>query len=694
MRRRFALAAAGLSFVVLLALLIWQGSFRISYSPSNSSETTVLWSVSILIFLLTVLLAFLLFRAGVKVYIDRHRNKEGSRIRSKLLFGALVLTLAPALFYVLFSVYVLNRHLDYWFSKPAENALRKLDTLYAKEAQERVEAETDWISLLPQTQKAASGGSVDAAFFHDICERHGIRQLILTPRNAVPILLYQSFAKRTITLLHATADVKDGARKLGVLSVAAAMSGDPSVGEEVSAQEDTIQKFVGDQKNRQHFYQDTYFRLICLITLFVLFFASWSAQILARQIAVPISALLGAAHEISRGNLSYRVRVNAIDELATLVRAFNEMTNKLEGNARELEARRKFTEAILESIPTGVISITSDERIERVNRALAGIFPTETTASAKLLEHLFAGEDLAEIRYLLKRARRTGAAASQLDIQRPNAVLHLAVTVASLEEQRGFVLVLEDTSDLLRAQKSAAWQEVARRIAHEIKNPLTPILLSADRIARQTARVSLDPHVRAIMQECTNTIQQEVNTVKSLVDEFSQFSRFPRAQLVSVDLNEIVESALSVFAGRLENITVSVELARGIPNVVADREQMKRVIVNLIDNAAEAMIDSPVRRLFIRTAQSGPETVELAVIDTGTGISAADKEKLFLPYFSTKGRGTGLGLAIVSHIIKEHNGRVRVEDNIPTGVRFIVELNTPPAADGLTREESGVVSAT
>ena len=694
MRQRFAFAAAGLSFVVLLALLIWQGSFRISYSPSNSSETTVLWSVSILIFLLTVLLAFLLFRAGVKVYIDRHRNKEGSRIRSKLLFGALVLTLAPALFYVLFSVYVLNRHLDYWFSKPAEDALRKLDTLYAKEAQERVEAETDWISLLPQTHRAATAGSADAAFFRNICEQHGIRQLILTPKNSVPMLLYQSFAKRSAKLLYAKADVMDGGNKLGVLSVAAAMSGDPSVGEEVSIQEDTIQQFVGDQKHRQHFYQDTYFRLICLITLFVLFFASWSAQILARQIAVPISALLGAAHEISRGNLSYRVRVNAIDELATLVRAFNEMTNKLEGNARELEARRKFTEAILESIPTGVISVTSDERIERVNRALAGIFPTETTANAKLLEHLFTGEDLAEIRYLLKRARRMGTAASQLDIQRPNAVLHLAVTVASLEEQRGFVLVLEDTSDLLRAQKSAAWQEVARRIAHEIKNPLTPISLSADRIARQASKIPIDPHVRAIIQECTNTIQQEVNSVKSLADEFSQFSRFPRAQLVSVDLNEVVESAFSVFSGRLENITVSIDLARGLPNVVADREQMKRVIVNLIDNAAEAMIDSPVRRLFLRTAHTGPETVELAVIDTGAGISAADKEKLFLPYFSTKGRGTGLGLAIVSHIIKEHHGRVRVEDNIPTGARFIVELNTPPIADGLTREESGVVSTT
>ena len=217
---------------------------------------------------------------------------------------------------------------------------------------------------------------------------------------------------------------------------------------------------------------------------------------------------------------------------------------------------------------------------------------------------------------------------------------------------------------------------MARRIAHEIKNPLTPISLSADRIARQISRLSLEPNVRAILQECTGTIQQEVGTVKSLVDEFSQFSRFPSAQLVAADLNKIVESAIAVFAGRLDGVALSVELDRAVSPVWADPEQIKRVVVNLIDNAAEAMMESPVRRLFVRTSQSGPETVELAVIDTGCGISADDKERLFLPYFSTKGRGTGLGLAIVSHIVTDHHGRVRVEDNHPSGVRFIVELNT------------------
>lgn len=681
MRRRLASAAAALSFIILLILLIWQGSFRITYSPSNLSETSILWAVSTLIFLLTILLAFLLFRASVKVFIERQRHKEGSRIRSKLLFGALILTLAPALFYVLFSYYVLNRHLDVWFS---QTALQDLDQSFKKEAQQRVQAETDWISLLPETREAAETGRIDAPFFRNICKQRGIRQLILERQGAVPMLLYQLFDKSRSALLRAQADVLSGGKMLGRIAVVSSIGREAPANDEVLAKGGRLQKF----------YKDTYFRLICLITLFVLFFAAWSAQLLARQISEPISGLLGAAQEVRRGNLSYRVRVNAIDELATLVRAFNEMTNELEGNARELEARRRFTEAILESIPTGVISISADERIERVNRALAGIFSQEVAFSAKRLDDLFSGEDLAEIRYLLKRARRTGAAACQLDMQRPRSVLHLAVTVASLAEQRGFVLVLEDTSDLLRAQKAAAWQEVARRIAHEIKNPLTPISLSADRIARQLLRLDLEPGMRAILEECTETIQQEVQMVKSLVDEFSQFSRFPSAQPIPADLNEIVESAMAVFAGRLEGVAVALELDRNLPLVMADREQIKRVIVNLIDNSAEAMNDTPVRRLLVTTSHNGAETVQLSVTDTGCGVSAADKEKLFLPYFSTKGRGTGLGLAIVSHIVSEHHGRVRVEDNNPSGARFIVELNALAAADLAVSDRTEAQAAT
>jgi len=688
-QRPLVFVAAALTFLVLLGLMVWQGSFTFPFAP-DPRETIVLGAVSTLIFLLAVTLAFMLFRASVRTYFERQQQREGSRIRSKMLFGALALTLAPTLFSALFNYSVLNRTLDKWFNMPVrgiETNLNGLEKAYLKEVQSRIDAEAAWISLLPQTREALATGRIDSKFFKSICEPRDIQQLLLSPSGGVPMLLYQRFKSPDAKVLPANADVSAEEGKTARLLLVAGLTDD------LSERETAIQNFLDAQKQlngRKKFYQETYFMLICLLTLFVLFFASWSAQILSRQISVPISALLSAAQEVRRGNLSYRIRVSAVDEMAALVRAFNEMTSDLEGTSRELEMRRRFTEAILESIPTGVISLGSDERIERVNRALSGIFSQQTVEKARRLSDLFSGEDLADIRSLLKSARRKGAAAFQLDLQRPNALLHLAVTAASLEETRGFVMVIEDTSDLLRAQKSAAWQEVARRIAHEIKNPLTPISLCADRIARQLLRISLDPAARSILEECAQTIQQEVLTVKTLVDEFSQFSRFPSAQPAPADLNEIVRGAMSVFAGRLDGISVEVSLDEKLPCVLADCEQIKRVIVNLIDNAAEAMTSSPVRSLIIRTAHTSVDTAELSVTDTGIGVTVADKEKLFLPYFSTKGRGTGLGLAIVSHIITEHQGRVRVEENQPRGARFIVELNTVLAPEALAPSDTPV----
>ncbi len=691
MQRPLVFVAAALTFLVLLGLMVWQGSFTFPFAP-DPRETIVLGAVSTLIFLLAVTLAFMLFRASVRTYFERQQQREGSRIRSKMLFGALALTLAPTLFSALFNYSVLNRTLDKWFNMPVrgiEMNLNGLEKSYRKEVQSRIDAEANWIALLPQTRDALTTGHIDSKFFKIICEPRDIQQLLLSPASGVPMLLYQRFKSPQSNVLPASVNVSAEGGKTARLLLVAGLTDD------LSRRETAIQNFLDAQKQlngRKKFYQETYFMLICLLTLFVLFFASWSAQILSRQISVPISALLSASQEVRRGNLSYRIRVSAVDEMAALVRAFNEMTGDLEGTSRELEMRRRFTEAILESIPTGVISLGSDERIERVNRALSGIFSQPTVEKARRLSDLFSGDDLADIRALLKSARRKGAAAFQLDLQRPNALLHLAVTAASLEETRGFVMVIEDTSDLLRAQKSAAWQEVARRIAHEIKNPLTPISLCADRIARQLLRISLEPAARAILEECAQTIQQEVLTVKTLVDEFSQFSRFPSAQPVPADLNEIVRSAMAVFAGRLDGIHVTISLDEKLPLVLADCEQIKRVIVNLVDNAAEAMTDSPLRSLTIRTAQTSVDTAELSVTDTGIGVTVADKEKLFLPYFSTKGRGTGLGLAIVSHIVTEHQGRVRVEENQPRGARFIVELNTVLAPETLTLLDTPMAS--
>ena len=459
---------------------------------------------------------------------------------------------------------------------------------------------------------------------------------------------------------------------------------------DVAAKQRLIDRYNNDYAalaQQQKYIRQTSLLMLSLIALFILFVATWIALFLARQISVPIAALIDAAHQVSKGNLQYRVRVRAIDELASLVRGFNQMTQELEANSRELEARRRFTEAILESIPTGVISVTADGKIQRVNQPLKRILSAELVDQAQHIDDLFSRDESIEIRYLMNRARRTGLATEQFE-SRNGRQQSLAVTVSALEDKltSGFVIVLEDTTDLLRAQKASAWNEVARRVAHEIKNPLTPIALSAERIARQLSRTVLPREVSRIIQECTDTIASEVQSVKTLVDEFSQLSRFPAAQLARGDLNEIVESALAVFAGRLEAIAIRTDLALDLPPVLIDREQFKRVVVNLIDNAAEAMQDSLVKQLYIATLPGVAGMAELIVADTGCGITADQREKLFLPYFSTKGRGTGLGLAIVSHILSDHAAQIRVEDNQPAGARFTIELPllVETAAESLT----------
>jgi nitrogen fixation/metabolism regulation signal transduction histidine kinase len=232
---------------------------------------------------------------------------------------------------------------------------------------------------------------------------------------------------------------------------------------------------------------------------------------------------------------------------------------------------------------------------------------------------------------------------------------------------------------------------VARRIAHEIKNPLTPISLSADRIARQLERSAAPEGIRRVLEECSQTILREVETVRTLVDEFSQFSRFPTAQPVPADLNGIVENALAVFQDRLAGIRVHKKLAADLPLVHADPEQFKRAIVNLVDNAAEAMQESPVKDLLVATSASDGEMVELVIADTGCGVSPEDREKLFLPYFSTKGRGTGLGLAIVNRILTDHNAAIRVVDNMPSGARFIIDV--PVSGAGRTEMAAAEIKA-
>ena len=704
MPRRLLYTLGAILLLVSITLIVWLGSFSGSFgsfAPEDPDVTFVVYGVSTIIFLVFVYLGFMLVRMIWKVWIERTSDRPGSRIKTKLVVGALMLSAMPVFFMVFFSIYVLNNSMAKWFGQPVQHELVDFDRIskaLSRQTLDKAKAEAELLAATPETRLMLAGGAADPAWLAQFCRTRGIVAASIARPDQKQIAAFGKMPGATDSAVAATAPVEN----IGSVRLAVAVPVD--VAKQQKAIEDYHHAFA-QMSSWQRAVKINYLWFLTVIALFILFVASWLAHYLARQISGPISAVLGAIQEVSRGNLGYRLKITAVDELAQLVSGFNRMTGDLEANRSEIEARRRFTEAILESIPTGVISVDATGAVQLVNNALTEIFPDAHARTAAHLNDLFARDDAAEIRYLMNRARRTGKATQQLEIRTPRRTLHLAVTVAAVVTSNnatsnnaaadnagwrgsGFVIVIEDTSDLLRAQKMAAWSEVARRVAHEIKNPLTPIALSAERILRQMnrQRTALPPEMDRVVRECAETILEETASVKRLVDEFSQFSRLPAAQPVLCDLNDIVAGGLAVFADRLEDIEFHVELSPDLPQVSVDPEQFRRVVVNLIDNAAEAMQESPTKILTVQTRCGAGDTVEIIFADTGCGITAEQKEKLFLPYFSTKGRGTGLGLAIVSHILTEHNANIRVEDNQPCGAWFAIEvpaaavLDKPPAS--------------
>ena len=453
--------------------------------------------------------------------------------------------------------------------------------------------------------------------------------------------------------------------------------------------------------------------ILLLFTVLLLFSVMWVALFLAKQVTVPIQALAEGTREISAGNFDYQVPEQAQDELGVLVRSFNTMTTQLRDNrsqidqftrnlqqaVQELERRRQLMETVLENIPTGVISLDASGAILRANNAVTRIFGSEAR-NAQSLDELLGPEASRVLQLLMRRSLRMGVVSREIETVVSGRVLHVAVTASSLGPRRansGYVLVLDDLTEMLRAQKSAAWQEVARRIAHEIKNPLTPIQLSSQRLSRflqrrdaTESKAPRDIELTKLVHECSRLIEREVSTLASLVNEFSQFVRFPIAKLIATNANTIVHQAVEVFSGRLDGITLKTTLGDNLPPVRADGGLLRSVVVNLIDNAAEALENSAFREILISTcAHPDAETVEICVSDTGHGISPQDKDKLFLPYFSTKNRGTGLGLAIAARIVAEHGGTIHVEDNLPAGSRFLVELPVAELTPAGVTEHNG-----
>jgi two-component system, NtrC family, nitrogen regulation sensor histidine kinase NtrY len=427
-----------------------------------------------------------------------------------------------------------------------------------------------------------------------------------------------------------------------------------------------------------------------LMTLILLFVSSWVAIYLARGIATPIKALAEASDEIARGNLAHRVTTIADDELALLAESFNQMTAQLEENrsrieasATELRDRRNYIETVLQSLSTGVISIDENDCVTTLNASASRMLGlVNKVEDNPKLSSLIGSEDWFVVDRLLRRARRAGQATEQTQLESGGGPLPVAITATALLDSKGprwgVVLVIEDLSELLAAQRAAAWSEVARRMAHEIKNPLTPIQLSAERIAKSYGRANGGSNgaVAAVITECTETISREVAGLKAMVDEFSRFARLPATRLELANLNDVVTQAAGLYEERLDGVRMSIDLDPNLPAAMLDVEQMKRVFVNLIDNALEAMSSSTDgKQLTIVTSHDAKRSLLRAeVTDTGQGIEAGDFRRLFEPYFSRRDTGTGLGLAIVQRIILEHRGHIRAEKNHPRGAKFIIDL--------------------
>ena len=740
-KQRWTLGVGAALLALLLAAVFTFGSLDVPFEPKNWREAMALYAVSS--FITAALLVFLLIltRTVLRLWTERSKEQLGARFKTKMVVGAMALSLLPVLFMFFVSYSLLNRTLGRWFPRPLEiaseqtqdllNDLGRTSTLprlrmLAHQAQANLSLPTndllqhalasglDAVWLLDKDGKAVRGGVACDEQQEDrtgtICQRAGV---LGTPLRTLPsgVEVWQAQGKNyLVTRIPTTEAGKTPAY------IAAGYRTSPDFLNRFALIQSKLREYDTEKQNLRALKRQMLL-ILAFFTILLLFSVMWLALFLAKQVTVPIQALAEGTREVSAGNFDYQVPEQAQDELGVLVRSFNTMTTQLRDNrsqidqftrnlqqaVQELERRRQLMETVLENIPTGVVSLDANGAILRGNTALGRMFGG-AARDAHSLEELLGTEAARTVQHLMRRSLRMGVVSREIETVVAGRVLHAAVTVSSLGPRRantGYVLVLDDLTEMLRAQKSAAWQEVARRIAHEIKNPLTPIQLSSQRLARFLDRRDpsdpsvppRDPELTRLVQECSRLIEREVSTLAALVNEFSQFVRFPAAKLTPTSANTIVHEAVEIFSGRLDGITLKTSLAENLPAVRADGGLLRSVIVNLIDNAAEALETCSLREITVITrAHDASDTVEICVQDTGHGISPQDKDKLFLPQFSTKDRGTGLGLAIAARIIAEHGGSIHVEDNFPAGSRFVVEL--PVSEPTLATVERAMESST
>jgi len=698
-------------FVITVPLLLIVAASLVYYFIQRAKELSpealssrlllfVLWNINLLL-ILGIL--FVLLRVVVKLVIEWQRGILGSRFRTKLVATYVATSLVPIVLLFLVATDLLRVSIDRWFNTPVRTLLQNSEKI-AEETQQRA---------LRQAGKAAEEiagdlrqgdiGKLDAALnhvrqFHDVdvvgaYEEGIVLKLLANPRSPIhevsepPARFFEEVARHgSATKIDLGAHgkwLRTGVRVDRTGKPMAAMAGVfiPStvsrmIDENIIAYQDFQQ--LDSQRQALKASQTS---LFLTVTLYILFGTLWTAIFVSRRITVPIQALAEGTRNLAEGDYAHRIEVKATDEFGSLIGSFNAMADQLQtqrgaltqSNAelqvvnRRLDEERAYLSTVLESVSTGIVAISDRLDLLSVNRAAVTILQLEREPVGTV-EQAFQGDLAALAEYLLNLEKDSRP--REITLFLGGELHYLEVSAARLEGGTGaggWVIAIEDSTQLVRAQKLAAWSEAARRIAHEIKNPLTPIQLSAERIAKKSKAGDADLG-RAVEEGC-RTIVAEVGQLKRMVDEFSRFARMPAIHLRETDISKILQQVAKLYDEIKPKVRVRVDADAALRAVV-DPEQIRRALINLVDNAIEATDQGEI----VLTARRKGEVICLQVIDPGRGVPDADKEKLFLPYFSTKGRGTGLGLAIVHRIVNDHDGRITVYDNPPRGTRFEIEL--------------------
>jgi two-component system nitrogen regulation sensor histidine kinase NtrY len=719
---RLVLAVTGgLLLLFLLAELLLRKSR--DFQP-DFLASALLYALTVLNISLLLVLVFVLGRNLVRMLMEWRRGVFGARLRVQLLLVFLLMAIAPSLLILLVGSDLIRQTVDRWFNVDVERMLASSQTLglaldafaletnrvHARQLAAEIEARG---LLLPQEQGRlrravelrARQRELDLVnVYAGETEVVAVMDPRLPPSRAWEAAAGAALAEAASAGQEIQASVAFGAGRLARAAVpvrdalgrpagAVVVSSwvPPDVAAAVQHVQDGYTKFRKTQTFREpilSFYRSLYL----FPALLILFGAVWLALYLSRRITTPMRLVAEASERIAAGQRGVRVDLpTGSEEHRALIASFNRMSERLARSEeevefsraglvrknQELEERRRLTDTVLETVGTGVVVVDEEATCTAVNAAAQRLLELEPGAVGLPLERIMRGPGREEIQALVLRllSGRVSRQEREVIVPARERDRHLAVTVVSLPgslgSAPGALVVVDDLTPLMRAQKVAAWGEVARKLAHEIKNPLTPIQLSAQRVRK--AWLKSDPEFEKVVTECTRAIVDEVEALKNLVDEFAQFARMPVATLRSASLHDVLAQALSLYDGLFPGIELERRLASDLPALRLDFDQMKRAIINLVDNAVEAT-DGRGRIQIATEYDRGAGRVRLVVTDDGPGIDPADRDQLFVPHFSTKKRGSGLGLAIVSRIVQEHLGTIRVEEHEPRGARFVIEL--------------------